>query len=283
MAEYSAAEQFNNSSTQRMPLVEFTLASDLAVNDRQSQGNVIHLNTSEKLRLIEQVQPCITGSLNNVDLKKTSSFQITSVTVSSSISNDGEDDSCGEVDDSQLDPGDIEDIRNPLDSECFDDTGADSGLSVTSNSNMPVALGHQQVQDSSFGLRNEEKDQAPQNHVTAAAETSGLKQEDKDQVLRRFRVVKIESSEPYVRGRWACRDFYDQPSVQPSLSKEEPGSVTTSTGSLSEQPPVDDFHAVHSNTIPSQSANPSHQVLPVMLLLPEQSLICISLYRVLPV
>lgn len=242
MAEYSAAEQF-----QRIPVVDFVLPSDLTVADRQAQGNVIHRNTSESLRLIENLQLPQTAPIPNVDLKKTSSFQITSVTVSSSISNDGEDDSCGEVDDSQLDPSDVEGNQNTLDVEVFDDTGADSGLSVTSNSNMP--LGQQQ------DTRTEEKD----HHITET------KHDDKEQVLRRFRVVKIESSEPYTRGRWTCRDYYDQPSVQPNISKEEAGSGASSTGSLPEQHTNrEDSHAVQSSVIPTHPANPSpQQVLPI--------------------
>lgn len=249
MAEYSTAEHF-----QRMPAVEFTLSSDLSASDRQTQGNIIHRNTSESLRLIENLQHPQTGGINNVDLKKTSSFQITSVTVSSSISNDGEDDSCGEVDDSQLDPSDIDSNQIPLELENYDDNGADSGLSVTSNSNMPVTLCHQQAHDT---LRTEDRDQGHQH----AAEASCQKHEDKDQVLRRFRVVKIESSEPYTRGRWTCRDFVDQPSVQHSISKEEAGSGSSSTCSLPEQPPTEDPHTVHSIVNPTQPANPSHQVL----------------------
>ena len=214
MAEYSAAEHFNNPSRQRVPVVEFTLPLEPT---RQQGGNFIHKTTSETLRLTDQLHPNQTGPLSTVDIKKTSSFQITSVRVSSSISNDGEDDSCGEVDDSQTEPSEVG-SHNQVYVEGDLDIG-EGNPPVMFASNVPVvSLAQQQVN-----------------------EGSGLKLEDKDHGLqRRFRVVKIESAEPFKRGRWLCMDFLDQPSVQPILSKEEPGSGASSSGSLSDHISGDD-------------------------------------------
>lgn len=223
MAEYSAAEHFNNPSRQRVPLVEFTLPLE-PIATRQVGGNVIHKTTSETLRLTDQLHPNQVGPSSTVDIKKTSSFQITSVRVSSSISNDGEDDSCGEVDDTQTEPSEVG-SHNQIDVEEDIETGGDNGPPVMYVSNVPVSLAQQQVN-----------------------EGSALKLEDKDHGLqRRFRVVKIESAEPFKRGRWLCMDFLDQPSIQPILSKEEPGSATSSSGSLSDHILTDDgqHHALY--------------------------------------
>jgi hypothetical protein len=208
MAEYSAAEHFNNPSRQRVPLVEFTLPLETTAT-RPTGGNYIHKITSETLRLSDQLHPNQVGPSSTVDIKKTSSFQITSVRVSSSISNDGEDDSCGEVDDTQTEPSEVG-SHNQIDVEEDIETGGDNGPSVMYN--VPVSLAQQQVNDG-----------------------GALKLEDKDHGLqRRFRVVKIESAEPFKRGRWLCMDFLDQPSIQPILTKDEPGSGTSSSGSLSD-------------------------------------------------
>ena len=98
------------------------------------------------------------------------------------------------------------------------------------------------------------------NHSEAGAIVGGLKLEDKDQQAlqqRRFRVVKIESSEPFKRGRWLCMDYLDHPSVQQSIStREEPASSHSSSGSLTENLHVEDLTisnvTVQPNNIPLQ-------------------------------
>ena len=141
-------------------------------------------------RLLQPHQP----TAANDPKTKTSSFQITSVRASSSVSNDGEDDSCGEVDDSQA--------------EAVLATLPETAIEV------PVSIAQQVTDVGSF-----KPDHGWQG---------------------RFRVVKIESSEPFKRGRWLCMDFLDQPSVQPTFSKEEPGSGASSSGSLSDHISTDD-------------------------------------------
>lgn len=47
----------------------------------------------------------------------------------------------------------------------------------------------------------------------------------------RFKVVKIESTEPFKRGRWTCMDYLDQPSVNAPNSKvPDPNEVCISYG-----------------------------------------------------
>ena len=252
MAETAAAEQLTSSLLHSTPSgnslhqTPLEFRSSVTTVDPVRIGNTLHRTTSETLRLTEptllhqtHLQPQLQQQLQQqtqeatqpqtvisalsdgsvLDAKKTSSFQITSV-ISSSVSNDGEDDSCGEVEDCQTDASDVGSQRQ-IQYEMILDTGmymndGDSGLSVTSIG-VPVSIAQQ------------------------ASEGSGLKVEDKDHGWQgRFRVVKIESSEPFKRGRWLCMDFLDHPSIQPSLSKEEPGSGASSSASLSDHFPVHD-------------------------------------------
>ncbi|XP_021001343.2 TSC22 domain family protein 2 isoform X2 [Parasteatoda tepidariorum] len=46
---------------------------------------------------------------------------------------------------------------------------------------------------------------------------------------RRFKVVKIMSSEPFKRGRWICMDFKDPPTDEPSKPENQNGTVTPPT------------------------------------------------------
>lgn len=179
---------------------------------------VVHKVTSETLRLTEGrlLRLPLVGTAGP-DGKKSSSFQITSVTVSSGASNDGEDDSCGEVEDSSEAGG----SSRLTDYELFLDNGdGDSDLSVTSVGGVPVTVVQQSSGD---GVHS--------------------KADDKDHGWqRRFRVVKIESAEPFKRGRWLCMDFQDQPAVLNNLSRDEPGSGASSSTSLSEHLPAEESH-----------------------------------------
>jgi hypothetical protein len=137
------------------------------------------------------------------------------------------------VDDTQTEPSEVG-SHNQIDVEEDIETGGD-GPPVMYVSNVPVSLAQQQVN-----------------------EGSALKLEDKDHGLqRRFRVVKIESAEPFKRGRWLCMDFLDQPSIQPILTKDEPGSGTSSSGSLSDHISAEDVQ--HHATFLHQP-NPTIQV-----------------------
>ena len=143
-------------------------------------GNVIYKTTSETLRIsdsslqqvhnlpVPQQQLPQTSELHKLaptncvlaDAKKTSSFQITSVTVSSSVSNDGEDDSCGEVEDCQTDTSEAGSQRRVkyemyLDADVMYD--ADSGLSVTSIG-MPVSIAQAHSESGGLSLKPDDKD-----------------------------------------------------------------------------------------------------------------------------
>lgn len=249
MADSANLECFNSSANNRQRTGALTESLD-----QSRPSNVVHKITSETLRLTtepqqtgQQVKSPSSNNLdpNNSKQKKSSSFQITSVTVSSSVSNDGEDDSCGEVETEPSEAGGSRNF-NDLEAEIFDKEDECDSTSV--NSSVPV----------SSTTQNHQPQQVNQS-TEAGAIGSSLKTvvEDKDQqgLQRRFRVVKIESSEPFKRGRWLCMDFLDNPSVQQSVSiREEPASSHSSTGSLTENLHFEDLTL--SNTVTVQPSIP---------------------------
>ena len=219
MAEYSGElDRFNSSASNRQRASALTESLDPA-----RPTNVVHKITSESLRLT--IEPphlqARSPSSNNLEpnkQKKSSSFQITSVTVSSSASNDGEDDSCGEVETEPSEAGGSRNF-NDLEVEMFDREDESDSTNVTNNI-----------------------DSVP---VSTIAHHNYTQQ------------VKIESSEPFKRGRWLCMDFLDHPSVQQSIStREEPASSHSSSGSLTENLHVEDLTisnvTVQPNNIPLQ-------------------------------
>jgi len=250
MAEYSGElDRFNSSASNRQRASALTESLDPA-----RPTNVVHKITSESLRLT--IEPphlqARSPSSNNLEpnkQKKSSSFQITSVTVSSSASNDGEDDSCGEVETEPSEAGGSRNF-NDLEVEMFDREDESDSTNVTNNiDSVPVST-----------ITHHNYTQQVSHSTEAGAIVGGLKFEDKDQQAlqqRRFRVVKIESSEPFKRGRWLCMDFLDHPSVQQSIStREEPASSHSSSGSLTENLHVEDLTisnvTVQPNNIPLQ-------------------------------
>lgn len=135
-------------------------------------GELDRLNPNPRLQQRPDLPLSRAPSEQNPDFKKTSSFQITSVTVSSSVSNDGEDDSCGEVEDSQIEP--------PEPAEASPDSEEDFVEKPVSST---------VIQE---GAKLEDKE-----HGAALGP--------------RFKVVRIDN-EPFKRGRWLCVDYLDQPS-----------------------------------------------------------------------
>lgn len=213
MAEYSAAGELDhiNSNPNATSVVnsgrQFRTGVDQAV---RPTSVIVHRTTSESLRLTHE-SPHIPQSVP--DLKKPSSFQITSVTVSSSVSNDGEDDSCGEVEDSQIE------LPEPGEEMNQSEFQSEGNCGETVNISMPVPVSNQQQQASNDVVKLEDKE-----HGVALGP--------------RFKVVRIDN-EPFKRGRWQCLDYLDP--------KEEllPCSGASSSGSLSEHAMTDE--AAHSH------------------------------------
>jgi hypothetical protein len=226
-------------------------------------GKVIHKFTSESyLRLICEKSPSTASSndekqfidkgsssaasgghipmssntiINNMSKRKGTSFQITSVSVTTnsqhqqqgqrnSTDNNNGDDSCDDLDDSHTDDNisRITDYETPSISETF------SGEDVFFT--QPIAFGTAPVipTSSQYGLAIVGPDLVGSDgsnmtdvHVSVTdaginimgGPISGGKQ-DVDHKNERFKVVKIESTEPFKRGRWMCMDYLDHTTLQ---------------------------------------------------------------------
>ncbi|GAB6021201.1 hypothetical protein CHUAL_003824 [Chamberlinius hualienensis] len=198
------------------------------------------------------IQPVSSNSNTGSTRKKTgSSFQITSVTDGSRLSNDGGDDSADDLDESHTD-----DLSSEMGVDAsktdYDYSSSDAFSSIKDD---PLALNQYQQQlhhpqtivstttttpqISLFTSTNSDNTAA----TTTAANVSvtvvespatvpmSVVQNPDIQWQNRFRVVKIESSEPFRRGRWLCMDFLDPP--PPTSSHGEVDKDVSATSGLS--------------------------------------------------
>ncbi|KAI8118638.1 class 2/F/G isoform, Protein bunched [Lucilia cuprina] len=160
--------------------------------------------------------------------KTTSSFQITSVTVghpkAQVAADNGEEESADDLDESHTDDNSrITDLENETPSMSEDTFSKeeiyyhqDDALSSTapviptsSQYGLVVAtLGAQDISNVQVNVGD--------NFINVVPSGSGIKKEDlKDSAQHRserFKVVKIESTEPFRRGRWVCMDYLDHSS-----------------------------------------------------------------------
>ncbi|EEC01344.1 conserved hypothetical protein [Ixodes scapularis] len=140
------------------------------------------------------VQPVDSGGPK----KKPTSFQITSVTVQGSrLSNDGGDESADDLDESHTED---------LSSDVLDVSKNADQLSPTDENGAadepPAVAGAPTAGDAADHRGGDAASAAPEVPVSP------------DHWQRRFKVVKIVSSEPFGRGRWLCMDFVDPPAMQ---------------------------------------------------------------------
>lgn len=199
-------------------------------------GNVIHRTTSESLRLgggngDQLVGPPSTKNSNPaVRNPKTSSFQITSVTtaINSRPPADNGDDSADDLDESHTDDNisRITDHENETPS-ISEDTFSKEDVFFSSH-----AIGSAPVipTSSQYGLAIVAPNVGGLDgqiisdvHVSVTdgglniVGCSGKHDVDmKDHRNERFKVVKIESTEPFKRGRWMCMDYLDHTTLQPT-------------------------------------------------------------------
>ncbi|XP_058797651.1 protein bunched, class 2/F/G isoform [Phymastichus coffea] len=202
-----------------------------------------------------------TSSLGAGRQKKTSSFQITSVTVGCRMSNDTGEDSNDDLDESHTEDNSVEhsritDIETPSYSE--DTFSKDDVFFNTSNAALSTApviptssqYGLAIVPSSEANNTNNSNNENNINALDIASVTdnniinllSSNAKQDAD--LRevhshgrneRFKVVKIESTEPFKRGRWTCMDYLDHTSVNQPVAMNaskvnDPNEVCVSYG-----------------------------------------------------
>ncbi|KAI4497477.1 hypothetical protein M0802_007488 [Mischocyttarus mexicanus] len=234
-------------------------------------SNPVHRTTTETIRLGEPDklhQPVsLTTSSSNVTSsnqcrKKTSSFQITSVTVGCRMSNDAGEDSNDDLDESHTEDNSVEhsritdiDIETPSYSE--DTFSKEDVFFNTSNAALSTApviptssqYGLAIVPSEGNSVNNSVNDSnintlditsVTDNNIinllsSNAKQDSDLREVHSHGRNERFKVVKIESTEPFKRGRWTCMDYLDHTSVnQPTAigtpKVSDPNEVCISYG-----------------------------------------------------
>ncbi|XP_076243356.1 uncharacterized protein LOC143184779 [Calliopsis andreniformis] len=229
----------------------------------------VHRTTTETIRLGEPeklYQPVSLTTSSNVTAnqcrKKTSSFQITSVTVGCRMSNDAGEDSNDDLDESHTEDNSVEhsritdiDIETPSYSE--DTFSKEDVFFNTSNAALSTApviptssqYGLAIVPSEGNNANNSVNDSnintldiasVTDNNIINLLSSNAKQDADLREVHshgrnERFKVVKIESTEPFKRGRWTCMDYLDHTSVnQPTAigtpKVSDPNEVCISYG-----------------------------------------------------
>ncbi|KAL1437173.1 hypothetical protein MTO96_049158 [Rhipicephalus appendiculatus] len=202
--------------------------------------------------------------------KKPTSFQITSVTVQGSrLSNDGGDESADDLDESHTEDlsSDILDCSKTTDTEQLSPT-EDNTASVTpapaseadhpatvSAASDPVPALSSAVSVSPAVVTGAAGTLAIVAG-TPAAPTTTEGPINPDHWQRRFKVVKIVSSEPFGRGRWLCMDFVDPPAMQADAKAGEERDSNTAAADL--PPAVSNEAVAHVYEIPVGQTYPAN-------------------------
>lgn len=252
--------------------------------------NIIHRTTSECIRLnnisggsgggeqfiiatVATPPSTLNNIINNVSSRKvkTSSFQITSVTMGTRTSADNGEDSADDLDESHTDDNSrITDLENETPS-FSEDTFSKEDVFFSSN-----AIGTAPVipTSSQYGLAIVTPELGGMDghsdvHVSVTDAgvniVDGLGKHDGDlkevhHRNERFKVVKIESTEPFRRGRWMCMDYLDHTALQQSAPVQQP-----STGSGSKDGTADSgigmgVHTMDSTTQSTGGGSPQKSV-----------------------
>ncbi|XP_063835884.1 protein bunched, class 2/F/G isoform-like isoform X2 [Ostrinia nubilalis] len=209
-------------------------------SEKNKYNNVVHRTTSESLRLNESekgmTHPTTLQAAHNP--RKISSFQITSVTVGSRVSTDAGEDSADDLDESHTDDiSRVTDIENETPSYSEDTfskddvfynassaslgcapvipTSSQYGLAIVGQDNNTNQIGgavpnsnNSEVSDMHVSVTNAGTGSII-NLIGNAKPQEGMKEIQEHVRNERFKVVKIESTEPFRRGRWMCMDYLD--------------------------------------------------------------------------
>lgn len=197
--------------------------------------------------LVDKHQPPANSTNSSLSRKKASSFQITSVSVNAPTrtSADNGDDSADDLDESHTDDNSrITDLENETPSFSEDTSfSKEDGVFFTNMSSAPVIPTSSQyglaiVPDLGGGSSGQSIQDVHVSVQDAGINLMGHSKQEVDfkdmhHKNERFKVVKIESTEPFKRGRWMCMDYLDHTTLQaqsPPNSKESEDldpSVTT--------------------------------------------------------
>ncbi|XP_046966463.1 protein bunched, class 2/F/G isoform-like isoform X1 [Vanessa cardui] len=214
-------------------------------SEKNKYNNVVHRTTSESLRLNESekgvTHPTSLQSAHNP--RKISSFQITSVTVGSRVSTDAGEDSADDLDESHTDDiSRVTDIENETpsysedtfskDDVFYNASSASLGCApvIPTSSQYGLAIVGQEPNTNQIGgaVPNSNNTEVNDMHVSVtnagtgsiinlignSKPQEGMKEIQEHVRNERFKVVKIESTEPFRRGRWMCMDYLDHTTTQ---------------------------------------------------------------------
>ena len=205
----------------------------------------------------------IINSMNNMSKRKGTSFQITSVSVTPQqqqqlqqrADNNG-DDSADDLDESHTDDNisRITDYETPSFSEDTSFSRDDVFFA------QPNAFGTAPVipTSSQYGLAIVGPDNGSNiSDVHVSVSDTGINiipnKQDVDHKNERFKVVKIESTEPFKRGRWMCMDYLDHTTLQlqddgiDGSQKDEGGENAVKTKDSGLESALDDGDMEHMN------------------------------------
>ncbi|XP_014292870.1 protein bunched, class 2/F/G isoform isoform X2 [Halyomorpha halys] len=232
------------------------------ISEKGKLNNSINRTTSETLRLNDSEKVVNSpNSLSSTAPRKKTSFQITSVIVGSRTSNDGGDDSADDLDESHaedisevLDNSRITDLENETPSYSEDTFSKDDVFFNASSSlvSAPVIPTSSQYglaivatpENSESALNppdssgNSDTADTTGGDVTESVINLGVVSTKHDPEMRdmhppaprteRFKVVKIESTEPFKRGRWVCMDYLDHNIAQKEQSQVSSAKIESS-------------------------------------------------------
>lgn len=221
---------------------KFTSESYLRLICEKSGANISSMINNDEKKFIDKSSSSSSSSghiplssntiINNMSKRKGTSFQITSVSVSSanshhhsqqaqrnSTDNNNGDDSADDLDDSHTDDNisRITDYETPSISETF------SGEDVFFAQQNAFGTAPVIPTSSQYGLAIVGPDLGGNgtSDVHVSVSDAGINimgpissKQDPDHKNERFKVVKIESTEPFKRGRWMCMDYLDHTTLQ---------------------------------------------------------------------
>ena len=248
--------------------------------------NVVHVTATETYRTdnspVMIVNPAQT-QMSSVASKKASSFQITSVTENKNPRLNSE--PGDESEDNDLEESRTEDTTDTSDTKYISEKAGESSdlgtpnhetIKFTCNINaipspiIPSASGKYGVTIVTTDMCDPSASVLTNTTVNVPAELTDLASEiprkpgsmdDMSEWKSKFKIVKIERTEPYKRGRWECMDFLDQgPANQSSNTTTQKAETKTvdstipSTGTLSGIPQAKEMKTeTHAE---NQQANP---------------------------
>lgn len=254
------SSQMLNSQSSSSNSNSSTNSKDKTVHTK-SHGKVIHKFTSEsylrifpatssnndkKLLLLDKSSSSSSGhvpmssntiinSMNNMSKRKGTSFQITSVSVSSgnnqqqqqqqrnsAESNNNGDDSADDLDESHTDDNisRITDYETPSFSEdtfsredvFFQPNAFGTAPVIPTSSQYGLAIVGPDLTGNGANLSNDVHVSVTDAGINIMGQIPN--KQDVDHKNERFKVVKIESTEPFKRGRWMCMDYLDHSALQ---------------------------------------------------------------------